>query len=125
MLIIRRLNCIDTASGIVTLCRCPFGAQVVRVFSYYKIKILCVKLVFTKVILRCTVREISKLCELLHRAHRLHIMRRSNSADTRRNIKCLVSNLICMQINRSSNLHYCNANTLILLWLFSLQLWCF
>jgi hypothetical protein len=30
MLIIRRLNCINTASGIVTLCRWPFGAQVAR-----------------------------------------------------------------------------------------------
>jgi hypothetical protein len=33
MLIIRRLNCINTASGIVTLCRWPFGAQVARVLS--------------------------------------------------------------------------------------------
>jgi hypothetical protein len=33
MLIIRRLNCINTASGIVTLCRWPFGAQVAREFS--------------------------------------------------------------------------------------------
>jgi hypothetical protein len=30
MLIIRRLNCINTASGIVTVCRWPFGAQVAR-----------------------------------------------------------------------------------------------
>jgi hypothetical protein len=30
MLIIRRLNCINTASGIVTLCRWQFGAQVAR-----------------------------------------------------------------------------------------------
>jgi hypothetical protein len=27
MLIIRRLNCFNTACGIVTVCRCPFGAQ--------------------------------------------------------------------------------------------------
>jgi hypothetical protein len=30
---------------------------------YYKIKILCVKLVFTKVMPRCTVRETSKFDE--------------------------------------------------------------
>ena len=30
MLIIRRLNCIDAASGIVTLGKWPFGAQVER-----------------------------------------------------------------------------------------------
>ena len=30
MLIIRSLNCIDTASGIVTLSEWPFGAQVER-----------------------------------------------------------------------------------------------
>jgi hypothetical protein len=28
MLIIRMLNCINTASGIATLCKWPFGAQV-------------------------------------------------------------------------------------------------
>jgi hypothetical protein len=33
MLIIRRLNCINTASGTVSLCRWPFGAQVARVLS--------------------------------------------------------------------------------------------
>jgi hypothetical protein len=30
MLIIRRLNCINTASGIVTLCRWPFSAEITR-----------------------------------------------------------------------------------------------
>ena len=30
MLIIRRLNCIDAASGIVALSKWPFGAQVER-----------------------------------------------------------------------------------------------
>jgi hypothetical protein len=33
MLIIRSLNCINTASVAVTLCRWPFGAQVGRVLS--------------------------------------------------------------------------------------------
>ena len=33
MLIIRRLNCIDTASGIATLSQWPSGAQVEREFS--------------------------------------------------------------------------------------------
>jgi hypothetical protein len=33
MLIIRRLNCIDAASGIVTLSKWPSGAQVEREFS--------------------------------------------------------------------------------------------
>ena len=31
MLIIRRLNCIDAAPGIITLSKWPFGAQVERV----------------------------------------------------------------------------------------------
>ena len=26
MLIVRRMNCIDAASGVVTLSKCPFGA---------------------------------------------------------------------------------------------------
>ena len=33
MLIIRRLNCIDAASGIVTLSKWPSGAQVERELS--------------------------------------------------------------------------------------------
>ena len=33
MLIIRRLNCIDAASGIVTLSKWPYGTQVDRQFS--------------------------------------------------------------------------------------------
>ena len=43
--IIRRSNCINTASGIVTLCKWPSGAQVEREFSLN----LCTGRLFTEV----------------------------------------------------------------------------